>query len=86
VYTEIIEEEPEPERSYWQQIGDGLKESAQSVARFFMDLLKWVIINLPVFAVLLVIAAVLFLIVKINLHRRKKKKAAATETADGQAE
>ena len=70
IFTEI---EPVQQRTYWQQIGDGLKASAKSVGNFFTGLFKWLAINLPVLLILAVIAVAIVLLIKRQLKRRAKK-------------
>ena len=66
VYTEYVP----IQRTYWQQVGDGLKSRTRSVGEFFTNLFKWIIINLPVFAVLAVLAVVAVIVVKKKLRKR----------------
>jgi len=75
---EYTEPEPEPEEevpelTYWQQIGEGLKASAISVANFFKALFKWFAINLPVLAVIAVIVVVVLVVLKFSLRRGTRK-------------
>lgn len=72
VYTEVVQE-PEPELSYWEQIGDGLVKSAQSVANFFTTVFQWIAMNLPVIGVLVVIAIVIIIIVRRQIKRAAKR-------------
>ena len=65
------------QRSYWQRIGDGLQSRTKGVGEFFTSLFMWIVINLPVFAVLAVVAVAAVFIV-----RKKLKKRAAEEDGE----
>jgi len=69
-FTEIT---PVQQRTYWQQIGDGFKTSTQGVGRFFMNLFKWVLVNLPVLIIIAVIIAVAVIIARRRLRRGKNR-------------
>ena len=58
------------QRSYWQRIGDGLQSRTRGVGEFFTSLFMWIVINLPVFAVLAVVAVAAVFIVKRKLKKR----------------
>lgn len=80
VYTEpVVVVEDEPELTYWQNIGEGISESARGVARFFMAIFSWVVINLPVLSVLAVITFVIIVIVRRNIRRGREKRAARAQ-------
>jgi len=70
VFTEMT---PPPVLTYWQQIGDGLDRNVRAVGRFFMNLFKWLIINLPVLVILAVIAIIITLIVRRQIKKSKKR-------------
>lgn len=70
--TEII---PVQQRTFWQQIGDGLQARTVGVGRFFMDLFKWIVVNLPVLIILAIIVVVIVILVKRS-RRRSKERAA----------
>jgi len=73
--VEILSEiSPVQQKTYWEQVSDGLGENAKGVGRFFKELFKWLVVNLPVLGVLAVIAVVVIIIVK-RLIRRSAKKA-----------
>ena len=59
------------QRTYWQQVGDGLQSTTRSVGRFFTDLFKWVIVNLPVLAILAVIVVVVVILVRRKIRKRR---------------
>jgi len=65
-FTEI---EPIQQRTYWQQIGDGLKVSTRGVGDFFKELFKFLAINLPVIIILAVVVVVILIIVKRQIKR-----------------
>ena len=78
VFTEIVP----IHRTYWQQIGDGLQNTVRGVGRFFMGLFMWIIVNLPVFIILAIIAAAVTFIVRSKIRKLKKKN----EPAEGDDE
>jgi len=57
------------QRTYWQEIGDGLKNTFDNIGRFFKNLFKFVIVNFPVIILIAVVAAVVIL-----LFRKATKK------------
>lgn len=69
---EVVEYTAEPELSYWQKLGRGFVRSLENVGEFFMDLLRFVVVNLPVLVLLGIAAAVVILLVR----RKRRKKAA----------
>ena len=50
------------QRTYWQEIGDGLSETMRDIGRFFKNLFKFIIVNFPVIIILAVIVAVVIII------------------------
>ena len=70
-FTEIT---PVQQRTYWQQIGDGLQARTIGVGRFFMNLFKWLTVNLPVLIILAVIVVVVVLVLRKKLWRRKESE------------
>ena len=68
-FTEIT---PVQQRTFWEQIGDGLEARTIGVGRFFMNLFKWITINLPVLIVLAVIAAVIIILVRRRVRKNRK--------------
>lgn len=71
-----VEEYTEPtpvHRSYWEQVRDGLMATIRSTGKFFTDLFKWFIVNLPVLIILAVITVVTVLIVRKKLRDLKNK-------------
>ena len=70
-YTEIVQ----PQRTYWQQIGDGFKSSLKGVGRFFKDLFKDFVTALPVLVLLAAAVLIIVLIVRKVLRTRRVKRA-----------
>lgn len=70
----------EPQRTYWEEIGDGLSATLKGVGNFFKQAFKWLIVALPVFAVLGIIAVITVVIIKLATRSaRKKRKTEALE-------
>lgn len=68
-------------RTYWQEIGDGLKESLENIGDFFKDLFKGFVVSLP--AILLFCAfGVIVAVIVIAIIRKAagKRRRAAMET------
>ena len=64
---------PKPvEKSYWQKMGDGFKESLKDVGDFFCDLFLWIISNLPALIVWAVVLCLAYLGVRKAARRRKE--------------
>ena len=72
--AELTEISPVQQRTYWQQVGDGLQSTTFGVGRFFTDLFKGLIINLPVLIVLAVIVVVIIIIVRKRVRRRREEE------------
>jgi len=68
-YTEIDPEEV----PYWQQVWEGLKETFANIGLFFMNLLKWFIVNLPIL-ILLIVFITLATIFTVRFIRKKINK------------
>ena len=69
-------------RTYWQQIGDGLQNTFESIGDFFKSLFKWLVVNLPVILVAAVfIGAALAVLIAIirGGRRRSARKNSAVE-------
>lgn len=73
---EIKPVEPEPERSYWEETWEGLKDNLEGVGEFFKDFFQWFIGALPVLAVLGGVGFGIFAIIRGSIRRGKKKRAA----------
>lgn len=76
-YTKVAE----PHRSYWQQIGDGLRETLEDLGDFFKDLFKGIVVNLPIILIIVVLAAVVIVIVVRSGRKRRARRAEAQRTA-----
>ena len=61
-------------RSYWQQLGDGIKTSTKRVGEFFKDLFKWIVVNLPIIIVVVVIAVIVLLLIRRSARRKKAQE------------
>ena len=70
-YTEVVP----IQRTYWQQIGDGIVSTTRDVGDFFKGLLKWVIVSLPVLIILAVIAIVVIILVRRSIRRKRNAPA-----------
>ena len=77
-YTELIP----INRTYWQQISDGLAWTFRDIGRFFMNLFSWFIINLPVLIILAVIVFAVQLFVRRKIKKMRGRKNMPTEGAD----
>ena len=69
----------EPQRTYWEEIGDGLAASLRGVWSFLKGAFKWLIVALPVLAILGVIAVITIVIIKLATRSSRKKRKAAAE-------
>ena len=72
--AKLSEIAPPLQRTYWQQIGDGLGSTIKSVGNFFMELFKWVIVNLPILAILAVIVVVVVIVSKRLIRRSRARE------------
>lgn len=59
------------QRSYLQEIGDGLNSTLKGIANFFKWLLKAIIVALPVLIILVVIGLITLIIIRARLRKRK---------------
>lgn len=69
-YTEIVE----PHRSFWQQVGDGLRNTFRGIGDFFKGLFKWFIVSLPVIVLVAAVIALAVLAVTVPVRRRRKRE------------
>ncbi len=69
-------------RTYWQQIGDGLKNTLEDIGDFFKDLFKGFVVNLPTYILLAVFIGLAAWIVLAVIRKRKAKKAAGRGAVD----
>lgn len=58
---ELTEQVP-VQRTYWEEIGDGLQSTFRSIGRFFKNLLKFIVVNFPVIIIIAVIVVVVVVI------------------------
>ena len=77
-YTEIV---PVQQRTYWQQVGDGFIARTRGVGEFFMDLFKWLVVNLPVLIILAVIIIVLTIFIRRLIRKERKRYQEKKENA-----
>ena len=71
-------------RSYWQEIGDGIKNTFRSIGDFFKNLFKWFVVALPVLVILAAVAVIIILIIKkAAKNRRARFKVNEGETYTG---
>ncbi len=79
---EVEEYTPEPEPSYWQRLGKGFVRTLEGVGEFFMDLFRFLVVNLPVL-VLLGLGAwlVVFLVRRSRRKRANKPWGSTAESA-----
>ncbi len=73
---DIIEVEdytPEPEPNYWQRLGSGFVRSMENVGEFFMDLFRFLVVNLPVLVLLGLAAWLVFFLVRRSRRKRAEK-------------
>ena len=70
--TEIVIDVDEP--TYWEKMGDGFLSSAEGVGRFFAELFRFLVISLPVLAVLGAITAITLIILKLTVWKKSRKK------------
>ena len=76
-FTEIVQLQ---QRTYWQQIGEGLQATTWNVGLFFMDLFKWFAVNLPVLAILVIIIVVVVIIIRRKLRRSRNKHSGSVDS------
>lgn len=71
--TEVKEltETKEEELTYWQQLGEGFKNTLKSIGKFFKSLFRVIVTILPVLIIIMVVTVVFIIIHK---KRSKKKK------------
>lgn len=72
--VEELRDVVENERTYWQEIGDGLRSSVKSVGRFFKDLFRNIIIALPVLVILAVLIVAMLLILRAIFGKKAREK------------
>ena len=65
-------ENTEPE-TVWQRIGVGLKKSLKGVGNFLEELFVFLIVSIPYFALMAVVAVTVLVTIRISIKRRRKK-------------
>lgn len=63
------------QRSYWQELGDGLKSTLKNIGNFFKNAFKFIIINAPTIIIIAAIAVVVILILRKTVKHRRIKPA-----------
>ncbi|MBQ9268115.1 MAG: DUF4349 domain-containing protein [Oscillospiraceae bacterium] len=71
--VKVLTPEPEEEKTYWQQVGEGFMDTLRFLGEACKDIFRFFVAALPVLLILAVIAVVIVLLVRRSL----KKKAAA---------
>ena len=67
-----LTEQPELQRSYWQEIGDGLKLTIKRVGRFFKNFFRDIVVALPVIIIVAVVVVLVILILKAIFGKRRR--------------
>ncbi len=78
--------QPEIHRTYWQQIGDGLKETLEDIGDFFKDLFKSLVVNLPTILLVAVFLAAAAAILAVLVRKSRARGAARRKAEDAQIE
>lgn len=74
----------DPDRTYWQQLGDGFVSTLSDVGNFFKDLFRVFVAAIPVLIIIAVIITVLVFIIRGKHKKRKMKREEKAE--DSQVE
>ena len=75
VYLSEVKELTEqlgPQRTYWQEIGDGLRVTVKNVARFFKNLFRDIVVALPVLLIIAVLVVIIVLIIRSATKKRRR--------------
>ena len=67
-----LTEQPELQRTYWQEIGDGLKLTLKRVGRFFKNFFRDLVVALPVIIVIAVVVILVIIILKAIFGKRRR--------------
>ena len=67
-----LTEQPELQRSYWQEIGDGLRLTLKRVGRFFRNFFRDIVVALPVIIIIAVAAVLVIVILKAVFGKRRR--------------
>ncbi len=77
-YTRVVE----AHRTYWQQIGDGLRDTLENIGDFFKALFKWFVVNLPALLLIAALLAVVAVLILAFLRRRARTRRAPSVRRD----
>ena len=72
--VEEIRERVEYQRTFGEELRDGFNSSLRGIGRFFRDLFKWIVVNLPVLVVLAVIVVALVLVIRLLRRRARRRR------------
>jgi len=79
-YTPMVQ----TQRTYWQEITDGLAGTLRDIARFFMDLFKGIIVALPVLVILAAVIVVIVILIKRAIRKKRAEDLRRYKEAIGQ--
>ncbi len=84
-----LSEQVELQRTYWEEMRDGLRSSLKAVGRGFKNFFMWLVTNLPQIGVFLVFAAIFVVVIVIavkggNKRKAKKKQKVETKTEENE--
>ena len=68
--VKVLTPEPEEEKTYWQQVGEGFMDTLRFLGEACMDIFRFFVAALPVLLILAVIAVVIVLLVRRSLKKR----------------
>lgn len=80
---EVEEYTPEPEPSYWQRLGKGFVRTLEGVGEFFMDLFRFLVVNLPVLVLLGLGAWLVIFLVRRSRRKKANKNWGRTTESSG---
>lgn len=78
IYLQEVQEltvRVEVQRTFGEQIVEGLKSTFRSIGRFFKNLVMWFIVNLPVLIILAVIAFVVIFLIRRKIRKIRARRA-----------
>ena len=79
--VEVYTEEPATQQTYWQKLGTGLQRTLKGIGHFFQELLRLLVVYLPV----LILVAVVLAVALLLLRRQRRKRRAAKEKTGPEA-
>lgn len=82
LYINEVKKLSEPvslQRTYWQEIGDGIQDTFTAIGEFFKELFKWLVIALPVLVILSVVALAAVLLARRCIKKRRGKQKMAAQ-------